>query len=62
MQKLDGIFDNPDTMERESWTKGRLAGRWPVIRCGNLTQTTPLWERDMLEKPWGPYPPAPRSV
>ena len=62
MQKLDGIFDNPDTMERESWTKGRLAGRWPVIRCGNLTQTTPLWERDMLEKPWGSYPPAPRSV
>ena len=29
MRQLDGIFDNLNIMERESWTKGRLMGHWP---------------------------------
>jgi len=56
MRKLDGIFDNLDTMERESWTKGRLMGHWPAARCGDTTQATAPWERDMVVKPWGSYP------
>jgi hypothetical protein len=61
MQKLNGVFDNPDTMQREAWAKGELAGQWPAMLCGDLTQTTAPWERDMLEKPWGYYPSPPRA-
>jgi hypothetical protein len=56
---LNGVFDNRETMQREAWTKGELMGQWPAIRCGDVTQTTAPWERDMLEKPCGSYPPRP---
>jgi hypothetical protein len=56
MQKLNGIFDNRETLQREAWTKGELMGQWPATRCGDVKQTTAPWERDMLAKPWGSYP------
>ena len=59
MKTLNGTFDNKDTMQREAWSKGRQTGQWPAARCGNVTQTTAPWERDMLVKPWGSYPPRP---
>ena len=55
MQILNGIFDNPDTMQREAWTKGERVGQWPAMVCGEIARTTPPWERDMLEKAWGAY-------
>lgn len=33
MQKLNGVFDNLDTMQREAWTNGELSGQWPAAMC-----------------------------
>ena len=57
MQKLNGVFDNRETMQREAWTDGELAGQWPAAMCGDVTQTLMPWEIRVLEKPWGSYPP-----
>lgn len=57
MQKLNGIFDNRETMQREAWTDGELAGQWPAAMCADVTQTLMPWEIRVLEKPWGSYPP-----
>jgi hypothetical protein len=57
MQKLNGVFDNRDTMQRESWIDGDLAGQWPATWCDNGLQSLLPWERKLLEKPWGSYPP-----
>lgn len=59
MQKLNGVFDNRQTMQREAWTDGELAGQWPAVMCENMTQTLMPWELRILEKPWGSYPPRP---
>jgi hypothetical protein len=56
MQKLNGVFDNRETMQREAWTNGELAGRWPAAMCTDMRQTLTKWERKVLEKPWGAYP------
>ena len=56
MQKLNGIFDNVDTMQREAWSNGELAGHWPAAMCTDTRQTLTKWERRVLEKPWGTYP------
>lgn len=55
MQKLE-IFDNRETMQREAWTDGELAGQWPAAMCEDLTQTLMPWEIRVIEKPWGSYP------
>lgn len=60
MQKVDGIFDNQDTMQRESWVGGELKAKWPAIACEDMAQTLQHWERRVLEKPWGSYPNPPR--
>ena len=59
MQKPNGIFDNRDTMQRESWMGGELMGQWPARACGDMSQTLQDWERRVLEKPWGVYPDRP---
>jgi len=56
MQKVEGIFDNRDAMQRESWVKGELKAQWPAIACADMNQTLTSWERRVLEKPWGYYP------
>lgn len=56
MPKLNGVFDNQETMQREAWTDGELAGQWPAAMCEDVTQTLMPWERKVLEKPWGSYP------
>jgi hypothetical protein len=56
MQKVEGIFDNQDTMQRESWVAGELRAHWPAIACEDMAQTLSQWERRVLEKPWGSYP------
>ena len=56
MQKLDGIFDNKETMQRESWVNGELKAQWPAIACEDMAQTLQRWERSVLERPWGSYP------
>ncbi len=59
VRKLDGIFDNRESRQREYWIKGHLAGQWPSHAClTGLTTMTP-WERKILEQPWGHYPNAP---
>ena len=60
MQKIEGIFDNQDTMQRESWVAGELKAMWPAIACEDMAQTLVPWERTILEKPWGSYPNLPR--
>ena len=55
--KLNGVFDNLETMQREAWTDGKLAGHWPAAMCDGTLQTLTPWERKVLEKPWGSYPP-----
>jgi Sir2 family len=60
MQKIEGIFDNQDTMQRESWVAGELRAQWPAIACEDMAQTLLPWERRVLEKPWGSYPNLPR--
>jgi len=61
MQKVEGIFDNRDAMQRESWVKGELKAQWPAIACADMNQTLTSWERRVLEKPWGYYPNPPLS-
>ena len=61
MQKVEGIFDNRDAMQRESWVKGELKAQWPAIACADMKQTLTSWERRVLEKPWGYYPNPPLS-
>ena len=56
MQKIEGIFDNQETMQRESWVSGELRAHWPAIACEDMAQTLVPWERRVLEKPWGFYP------
>jgi len=56
MQKIEGIFDNQETMQRESWVAGELRAHWPAIACEDMAQTLVPWERRVLEKPWGFYP------
>jgi len=55
MQKLNDVFDNLDTMQREAWTNGELSGQWPAAMCTDGIQTLTAWERRVLEKPWGTY-------
>ena len=62
MQKLNGVFDNRDTMQREAWIDGEMAGQWPAAMCGNVVQTVMPWERRALEKPWGSYPNPPQAT
>jgi hypothetical protein len=59
MQKVEGIFDNRRTMQRESWVAGELRAHWPAIACEDMAQTWLPWERRVLEKPWGSYPDVP---
>ena len=61
MQKLNGVFDNRETMQREAWADGKLAGRWPAAMCTDMRQTLTQWERKVLEEPWGFYPNPPRA-
>ena len=62
MHKLEGIFDNQESMHRESWVAGQLKHQWPAIACEDMAQTLQLWERGILEKPWGSYPNPPRPA
>jgi hypothetical protein len=57
MQKVNGVFDNQDTMQREAWIDGEMAAQWPAAMCEDMTQTLLPWEREVLEEPWGFYPP-----
>ena len=57
MDKLNGVFENWITMQREFWRYGDLVGQWPATWCDNPLQTLMPWERQVLEKPWGYYPP-----
>jgi hypothetical protein len=62
MQKLlNGVFDNRETMQREAWKDGEIAGLWPSTMCDGATQTLMPWERKVLEEPWGFYPGPPRA-
>jgi len=61
MDKRNGIFDNQETMQRESWVAGELRGQWPAIACEDMSQTLQHWERRVLEQPWGFYPDLPRT-
>jgi len=57
MQKLlNGVFDNRETMQREAWKDGEIAGLWPSTMCDGATQTLMPWERKVLEQTWGSYP------
>ena len=62
--RINGIFDNRETMQREAWTEGKMAGRWPAAMCTDMRQTLTRWERKVLEKPWGSYPdlPSPKTA
>jgi hypothetical protein len=62
MQKVEGIFDNRATMQRESWVKGEPKAHWPAIACADMNQTLTSWERRVLERPWGYYPDPPFST
>jgi hypothetical protein len=62
MQKLEGIFDNREEMQRESWVNGELRAKWPAIACEDMDQTLTSWERRVLEQPWGFYPEPPRAA
>ena len=62
MQKLEGIFDNQETMHRESWVAGERRAQWPAIACEDMAQTLLPWERTVLEKLWGFYPSPPRAT
>jgi hypothetical protein len=62
MQKLNGIFDNRETMQREAWAEGEIAGQWPAAMCAVGINTMMPWERKVLEEPWGFYPDTPRRV
>ena len=63
MQKLNGVFDNRDTMQREAWADGVLAGQWHAATCATFLGADTLmpWERRALEQPWGFYPSPPRE-
>ena len=61
MRKLNGIFDNRDTMQREAWIDGELVGQWPAAMCDSALQTLTPWERKVLEEPRGFYPSPPRA-
>ena len=56
MEKLNGVFDNQETMQREAWIDGEMAGQWPAAMCGSTVQAVMPWERQALEKLWGAYP------
>jgi hypothetical protein len=47
MQKLNGVFDNRDTMQREAWIDGELAGRPdtknPATQTGSMVSNTFLY-------------------
>jgi hypothetical protein len=58
---INGIFDNREKMQREAWTGGKIAGRWPAAMCTDSRQTLTKWERKVLEKHWGSYPDVPRA-
>ena len=62
MRKLNGVFDNRETMQREAWSDGEVAAMWPAALCEDVTQTLVPWEREILEKPWGSYPNPPRRT
>ena len=60
MHKLNGVFDNRETMQREAWIDGEIAGQWPAAMCNSGMDTVTPWERKALERPWGSFrdPPA----
>ena len=60
--KLNGVFDNRETMRREAWINGQLAAQWLSTVCGTQTlgETAMEWERKALEAPWGYYPNPPK--
>lgn len=58
--KLEGVFDNRETMRREAWINGQLAAQWLSTMCGAQTANVMEWERNALEAPWGHYPNPPK--
>jgi len=62
MEKRNGLFDNRETMQREAWSNGELAGQWPAAMCTDTKQTLTKWERNVLEMRWGAYPNPPPSL
>ena len=62
MQNLNGLFDNRETMQREAWTDGKIASKWPAEMCDSGMHTVMPWERKALEAPWGFYPNPPRAT
>jgi hypothetical protein len=62
MPKLNGVFDNRETMQREAWIDGEVAALWPSLACEDMAQTMLPWERKVLEKPWGHYPDPPHAA
>jgi len=63
MQKLNGVFDNRETMQREVWIDGAIAGRWHAAMCATYLGVDTLmpWQRRALEQPWGFYPNSPMA-
>ena len=49
MKKPNGIFDNRETMQREAWTDGEIASKWPAEMCDSGMHTVMPWERKALE-------------
>jgi hypothetical protein len=62
MEKLNGLFDNRETMQREAWVGGELARQWPAAMCATGVDSLMPWERQALELPWGSYPNPPVRV
>jgi len=56
MEKLSGIFDNREAMQRELWVDGELTGQWPAGMCDSGIHSVMPWERKALEARWGFYP------
>lgn len=63
-QKLNGVFDNRQTMQREAWIDGEIAAQWPSAMCATFigVETLMPWERKALEEPWGAYPNPPHAA
>ncbi len=60
MRKLNGVFDNRETMQREAWSDGEIAAMWPAVMCEDMTQTLIPWERQILRSPGVPTPIRPK--
>jgi hypothetical protein len=60
--KINGVFDNRETMQREAWVDGELAGQWPAAMCASGLETVMPWERKALEQPWGSHQNPPKTL